>query len=101
MEVNPEKFKNALRFTIGKFKELDSELLAHRLVLLWVKEKYGIHAEVDLALSQTLDSPQVQQTMHQKYDVTLEKLLEQFDEANLEKGILEWFQKWKPQGPVN
>jgi|SRR6266436_7877644 len=101
MEVNPEKFKSALQFTINKFKEFDSELLAHRLVLLWLKEKYGIHTEVDLALSQTLNSPQVRQTMHQKYDVTLGKLLERFDEANLEAEVLEWFQKWKPEGPIN
>lgn len=101
MEIDPEKLKAAMRYTIQNLKALDSELLAYRIVLQAVRAYLGPDLNLDEALELTRNSESLRQLMDQKYDATTEKFFSRIDQESLSQDLYEWLEKWKPEGPQN
>ena len=102
MEIDPEKLKAAMRYTIQNLKALDSELMAYRIVLRAVRAYLDPDLNLDEALELTRNSESLRQLMDQKYDATTEKFLSRtIDQESLSQDLYEWLEKWKPEGPPN
>jgi hypothetical protein len=102
MEIDPEKFKEILTFTIKRFRQMEHELLAHQLLLQGMKKTMGLGPELDLLLEQARGSEEIQQQLAERYDQPLEKFLTTFTQSELNRQLSDFLEKWKPRtGKVN
>jgi hypothetical protein len=101
MEIDPEKHKELMIYTMKMFKALETQLLAQTMVLHSLKIYHSAHAEIDQALELAANSPALQQMMDAKYDSAVERLAKQFDQAIGEEELSKWMREWKPQDPPN
>jgi hypothetical protein len=100
MEISFEKYKHLIRNIMAGFKELETELAAHQYVLQGIKLLLDPqYVEQSLEIART--SPRLVTEMNQKYDKPLETLLENLDQAHLDRAFLELMRTWRPQGPPN
>jgi hypothetical protein len=102
MEIDPEKHKLLMVDMLHAFKTLESQLLAHKMVLHALKLYHSLdQEEMDQALEISLNSPALQKMMNKKYDEGVEMLIKQFDAAILEEELSKWLRDWKRQSPPN
>lgn len=104
MELDLEKFKTFVTYILTNFKDLESELSAFQMALIAFKRTYhdpsaGAFFEVTLQVAR--QSKPLQQAMHDKYDIALEKFLRQASQRTLDPEVVKWFQEWKPTGAIN
>lgn len=98
MEIDRRKFRNSIIKVMTGFKQLETELLAHRLLVHALNFQYS---DVEETLEVARNSVQVQEMMRQKYDVPLEAVLKRFDESSPGQDLFGWIQEWKPSGPID
>ena len=84
---------------IAKLRELDTELTACRLLfpLLRLNDP---RLQPEESLEVLKDSAQVQRSIQEKYD-RLEEMVERFFETAADEELSQWFEAWKPSGPIN
>jgi hypothetical protein len=93
-EISVDDFKKMLEVFLARFKILETELVVHQTVILLLKPQFP---RCDDYLKETRENPGVRQVMDNKYDKILESWHSHLDEV---KQVSEFFQAWKPQGPI-
>lgn len=103
-----------LKWTIATLKELESDLLAHKLAMLnyptIVKAalSQGVRFDVEeqgrllqVAVEAARHSPRLVEAMKQKYDAFLASIQERPVALDVLESALKDFETWKPTGSVN
>ena len=103
-----------LKWVISTLKELDSELLAHKMVLanyptivkaaLPEAVKFDVEEQARLlqvSIQMALQTPRLVEVMEQKYDAWLARIQERPDSYETLQQALKDFENWGPQGPIN
>ena len=99
MARDADRYKKLVTHVIAKLRELDAELMACRLLLSVLQLGHpDLHPEQ--SLDAIKDSAQVQKPIREKY-AHLEELVGRFFEAAADEELSQWFEKWKPSGPLN
>jgi hypothetical protein len=97
MDIDKEKLKTFIVEMMASFKELETEIMAAKAVILSFTIAYGGNLE---ALMETArKAPMIQKMMADKYDAPREEFLARLDKAEMNETILEYLRLWKPQGP--
>ena len=100
MEIDAEKFKNIVVFSLEKLRELETELLAHQSVLFTINV-VSPEAMVNQSLEVARKHPAIQQKMEEKYGALVEECRKHIDAATLDQEVSKWILKWKRTDPVN
>ena len=103
MEIDKEKFKKLITFVINNFKAIETELVAFQLTLHALKQVRPSEAEFfETSLKAARISKPLQDQMRQKYDVALDRFLQQGEQSEPAEWALKFLQEWQPpKGPVN
>jgi hypothetical protein len=96
-ELNVEKLKQFLKVMVSNLKGLETEVLAQRAVLEVVRQM-GVVADLDATLQASTEWAARQ--MNAKYDVLVEKALEEIDRRAFDENLVELLEGMKP-GPAN
>jgi hypothetical protein len=96
--MHPEKFKRIVTILLNVIKELETELVAHRMIVLAASR---VDDMPDLGLLLQLAKPLAAQGMDQKYDDMKEKLLHIIDQGVFDQEVEEFLKSWKPEGPTH
>lgn len=94
-EISKDKLREVFAVILKDFKALDTELLVHQTVIRALRVQFS---DIDKSLEITRKNPDVLQAIDRKYDKILESWNKQLDRM---KSVSEFFQEWKPQGPIN
>ncbi len=100
MEIDAEKFKDFVVFSFEKLRELETELLAHQIVLFTINV-VSPEAMVNESLEMARKHPALQRKMKEKYDAIVEGCRKHIDASTLDQEVSKWILKWKQTGPVN
>lgn len=98
MNIDSESLKNFIIQTIRLFRRTEHELMAHALVFAGLKKTLGMEKELETLLDEARNSPELHQNLAEKYDKPLEKFVATIDEAELDRQVLDFLEKWKPDG---
>ena len=99
MDIDNEKLKQFLVEMMAQFKELETEIMATRAVILSLSIMYGI-TDPEALIQTARNAPKIQKAMADKYDAPREEFLMQFDKAaEMNEKIQEFLRLWKPKGP--
>ena len=102
MEIERDKHRQIVKSLLENFKNVESELMAYRMVFLGLKMFDPSQTPyLDQAFQQALESPALRNKMNQKYDEALEKFLKQVDESLSSQELMRWLEDWKPEGSIN
>lgn len=91
-------FKAMVMVLLKNLKNLETELVAHRLVFRAVHQM-GIIPDLDAALQAAKNK--AAEGKDEKYEKALETFGRIADQADLEKEISEFLKSWNPEGPAN
>jgi hypothetical protein len=98
MDPELERF---FRTIIGEFKAMNSKLRAYELTMGAFKKLFPEHtALLDEALAVARVSPGLRESMTRRFDIPLEKFLQEASGLPLDKA-LKLFESMKQNGPVN
>ena len=97
MEIDGEKFKNLVRYLMNNLKALETELLAHRAVLL----ANGLLEPLAGQLKELRKAGEVREVMDKKYAPFFDALDKQVGQAAQDQAILKLLETWKPTGEPN
>jgi len=100
MDIDPTKYKDFVLYLFKSLRELETELMAHRLSLESINVAHP-ELEVRPFFQKILNSPQLQERMKQKYDPIVEDIQQRLDLATLGQDLERLMKEWKPEGPVN
>lgn len=96
--MDPEKTKRLATFLLSKLKELETELVAYRMVFLAATQVLEIP---DLGRHLELAKQRAAQGMDQKYDDMMERFQHIIDQDTLDQELEEFLKSWNPEGPAN
>ena len=94
-EIDKDKIKATLDLILKDFKTLETELVAHQEIIKGFKTQFS---DLDDCLELMRKNPAILQAMNRKYDEIRNTWHKDLD---LMKSVDEFFQAWKPLGPIN
>jgi len=101
MDIDNEKLKHFIMEIMGNFKELETEILAAKAVILALTVAYDL-GNPEVLIQTARNAPKIRQMMADKYDAPREEFLARFDRAaEMNDTILEYLRLWKPEGPAS
>lgn len=96
--MESDKVKRLVMVLLENLKALETELVAHRILFLAMKNAYPI-PDLDSAFQKA--TQKAHEGMDQKYDHLAEKLRNIVDQVDLDEGLEELLKSWNSEGPVN
>lgn len=99
MAGDADRYKRLVTTVIAKLRELDTELMACRLLFPLLRLG-NPRLQPEDSLEVIRNSAQVQKSIDEKY-AHLEEMVERYFETAADEELSQWFEKWNPTGPVN
>ena len=99
-EINLEKFKILLRYIFSIIQEIDAELMAHRILVLGLKQTLEMN-ELDTLLEACRKNPGIADYLKKNYEIPLETLFQKLDQASADQALEQFLRSWKPKGQAN
>src|SRR5271163_3864894 len=96
----PTTKKTLVLFTKA-LRQIEREMLVYVAVTETLKQRFGLDAEIDQMIEAAKDLPAIEQQLHEKYDVPLEKLLLVIDSDDLQRQWLSLLERVGSKGQPN
>lgn len=74
MEIERQEFRETATYILLTFRKFEEELLAHQVVLRWMRRTTGLDGELEQLLQLARSSPVLVTHIQRKYDEPLEYL---------------------------
>src|SRR5262245_1865256 len=98
MDIDKDKLKRIMLWFVQNMQNLETELLAYKTLCFYLKPEIP---NLDESLQIARESPDIKETIAQRYRPIREKLDQLIDAIQLDQDLDEFLRQWKPTGPPN